>query len=111
MEKFKFENSTSTNAVAQFTSGSHDLGNITVQMNKMLTEGLVHVDSGLNLNEHQIKYVVVHSREIAMVGDVVLINHETNTLAVRNCEFISFDPKDMKEAATAQKAGRYIVVS
>jgi hypothetical protein len=111
MKEFKFENSTSTNAVAQFTSGGHDLGDITVQMNKMLTEGIVHVDSNLKLKNYQIKYVVVHSREIAMVGEVILINHETNTLAVRNCEFIYFDSKDMKEAAIAQKAGRYIVVS
>jgi hypothetical protein len=110
MKKFKFETSTSTNGVAQYISGGHDLGGLFNQMNKMMTKHIIHIDSQLNLNNYKIDYAVVHSRDLAMVGKVTHIDHHKNIVVVRNCKFISFTPEDMDKASESSKSGRYIVV-
>jgi len=107
--KFNFTEKNAANTLAQFVSNKNDdCGNFTSQMNAMIN-GVVAINSRVVPNLSKIKYVVVHSREMAMAAEVNAI-HGTSVY-VHNARFVNVDHSELIEAGKSQASTRYGIVA
>jgi len=105
---FKYNNG-DYNTVAQFINNKHDgCGNLVQQLNN-LHDGFVDVDSSLTLNSENLKYVVVYTRDMVAMGEI--IDYKKNRVFTKNMVFLHADPNELAESRNCRRSGRYAVTS